>query len=303
MSTSSPRGPYPWETANPFVSGLLAWLIPGAGHFYQGRIVKGIIYIVCIWGLYFGGLRMGEGQVVYQKPKSQANGSRISLSLAAQLGVGFPTVLAFIQTKRYSSDENRPVGYLEQPLKTDFEGVLLGKGPGHTDGAGHLVGTIELASSDIGVIWETRGKFVGTLDGKPIELPLSGSLELERPIAGGLRRQLRISVAPSPSEHPHLQQSIRGSIPRSFVDGFLAPPDPESLRELNFRLAKTYDLALVFTWIAGLLNILAIWDCVQGPAYGIGDEDETPSEAPAGTPPPPPPAPLEPTSPAPQESR
>ncbi|MFT5091852.1 MAG: hypothetical protein ACI93T_000671, partial [Porticoccaceae bacterium] len=32
-------------------------------------------------------------------------------------------------------------------------------------------------------------------------------------------------------------------------------------------------LALVYTWIAGLLNILAVWDALQGPAYGYGDEE------------------------------
>ncbi|MFN9825440.1 MAG: hypothetical protein ACK58J_14935, partial [Planctomyces sp.] len=34
-----------------------------------------------------------------------------------------------------------------------------------------------------------------------------------------------------------------------------------------------YDVAAVLTWIAGLLNLMAIWDAAQGPAYGYGDED------------------------------
>ena len=44
------------------------------------------------------------------------------------------------------------------------------------------------------------------------------------------------------------------------------------LQGLNGRLTKRFGMALVFTWIAGLLNILAIWDAVQGPAYGYDDE-------------------------------
>jgi hypothetical protein len=39
-----------------------------------------------------------------------------------------------------------------------------------------------------------------------------------------------------------------------------------------------FELALVFTWIAGLLNILAVWDALEGPAYGYGDEEPEPSE-------------------------
>ena len=65
---------------------------------------------------------------------------------------------------------------------------------------------------------------------------------------------------------------IVGTIPRSIIDGYGVPPEPEQLQEVTGRLGKIHELALVFTWIAGLLNILAIWVCVQGPAYGFGDE-------------------------------
>ena len=65
---------------------------------------------------------------------------------------------------------------------------------------------------------------------------------------------------------------IVGSIPRPFLDSYGVPPDQDQLQEVTGRLGKLHELALVFTWIAGLLNILAIWDCVQGPAYGFGDE-------------------------------
>jgi len=262
-----------WEQKNPFIAGILAWLIPGAGHFYQGRTVKGVIYLVCIWGLYFGGMRLGEGQVIYQNPAAKGR-NRLTLSLMAQLGVGFPTVLTFVQTARAEADNNRTQWRLEEPLVAPFEGTLIGTGPGQLEGSGHLSGTVELQPTEDDLTNETRGKFIGTLNNKPVELELNGGFELERPIAAGQKRRLQISVVPTGNDHPQLTQLIRGTIPRSVVDGFVAPPDPDSLRELNFRLAKTYDLALVFTWIAGLLNVLAIWDCVQGPAYGFGDEED-----------------------------
>ena len=30
------------------LAALLAWLVPGAGHFYQGRHAKGVLFLVCI---------------------------------------------------------------------------------------------------------------------------------------------------------------------------------------------------------------------------------------------------------------
>jgi hypothetical protein len=76
-----------------------------------------------------------------------------------------------------------------------------------------------------------------------------------------------------------LSQVVRGTIPRSFLNAFDAPPEGRALDEVTRRLGRVFELAQVFTWVAGLLNLLAIWDCVQGPAYGFGDE--------------PPPAPVE----------
>jgi len=39
-----------------------AWLVPGMGHFYQGRRGKGVLYLVCILGLYLFGFALGEGR-------------------------------------------------------------------------------------------------------------------------------------------------------------------------------------------------------------------------------------------------
>ena len=46
----------------------------------------------------------------------------------------------------------------------------------------------------------------------------------------------------------------------------------EKLSRLHYELGKTYDLAMVYTWIAALLNVLVLWDAFEGPAYGYGDE-------------------------------
>ncbi len=83
----------------------------------------------------------------------------------------------------------------------------------------------------------------------------------------------------SPDQHLNETLHIRGSIPRSFLNAFNSPPDPALIQDLHGRLGKYYDLAVAFTLIAGFLNVLAIWDAIEGPAYGFGDE-----EPPAPTP-------------------
>ena len=43
------------------VARLLAWLVPGGGHFYAGDRVKGIVLFVLIGGLFVSGLMMKGG--------------------------------------------------------------------------------------------------------------------------------------------------------------------------------------------------------------------------------------------------
>ena len=70
---------------------------------------------------------------------------------------------------------------------------------------------------------------------------------------------------------------IEGTIQRSFWNWYMAPMDTVELDRLHGSLSRRYDVAAVLTWIAGLLNLMVIWDAALGPAYGYGDEK--PSEA------------------------
>ena len=45
---------------DPAMGGFLAWLVPGLGHFYQGRYAKGAIFAVCIWGIFVYGAYLGS---------------------------------------------------------------------------------------------------------------------------------------------------------------------------------------------------------------------------------------------------
>jgi len=98
---------------------------------------------------------------------------------------------------------------------------------------------------------------------------------------------------------PALVQSLRVSDGnKPLLGGFMAPPPLSGQREgndgftyrdeygqptldtLNYHMARYFELGTVFTMIAGLLNVLAIYDAWGGPVFmetaDKDDEDEQP---------------------------
>ena len=267
-TVSSAERRKPWEERSVVVALILAVLVPGLGHLFQGRTLKGLIYLCGILGLFIWGVKLGEGVVVYNVPDKGLS-RRVTLHYAAQFGAGVISYPVIWQKQRALKDNNN-VRQLERPLSAHFTGRL--DVPDRDAQVGKLEGTVNLKPEKGEYGPETKGIFTGTLDGRPVELNLAGNFYLDRPIAAGFRRALRCGVIGENDDTNGSGKTIVGFIPRSILDGYGVPPEPDQLQELTGRLGKLHELALVFTWIAGLLNILAIWDCVQGPAYGFGDE-------------------------------
>jgi hypothetical protein len=158
---------------NPLKAAFLAWLIPGLGHFYQGRIGKGILYSTCILGLFFFGFYLGEGKIVYWRwvnPLSDPDNFR--LYYPGQFFTGLPAFLALIQ------------GTL----------AALGLDP---------------------ILW-----------------------------------------------------------------GWMDKPTSDVINGLHPRLGKLVEVGSVYTAVAGLLNIFAIFDAYEGPAYTDDEPDTEPAKAP-----------------------
>jgi hypothetical protein len=176
------------QLKDPLIAGVLAWLVPGLGHFYQGRNAKGALFTICIlgtflYGLYLGGSEdVGWGRAVYFSFRS--NDWR--LPWLCQIGVGLPTV---------------PMTLLQ---------------------------------------WEMQDKplFNGFMAPPPLPTP------------GG-------SNGP-----PALQP----------------PPSQMNLAWINRLLSHYFEMGTVYTMIAGLLNILAVYDACCGPvpAESAKSEDEKP---------------------------
>jgi MFS family permease len=100
------------ELREPWVAALLAWLIPGAGHLYQRRTAKGILFSVCILGTFLFGLAIGEGKVVYA---SSAGEQPWRWQYYCQLGVGLPAMPALLQKGRIGDHPHAVLGDLMAP--------------------------------------------------------------------------------------------------------------------------------------------------------------------------------------------
>jgi len=154
----------PVNLKNRYLAAFLAWLVPGLGHFYQGRTSKGILYSVSILGLFLVGLALGEWQIIYWRWVSPtANTEAFCFNYLGQFFAGLPALPALIQ------------GTLK----------WYGHGP---------------------ILW-----------------------------------------------------------------GFMAEPTPNEINGL-YHLGKFVEIGTLYTTVAGLLNILAIFDAFEGPAHA--DEDE-----------------------------
>jgi len=150
---------------NPLVAAFLAFLVPGLGHFYQGRKGKAVLYASCILGLFLMGMLMGEGKIVYWRWVSPFNSDKFCLYYPGQFFAGLPALPALIQAtlNHYGYDP---------------------------------------------ILW-----------------------------------------------------------------GFMAEPSQIVLNGLHPRLGKLVEIGTIYTTVAGLLNILAIYDAYEGPAFIESEED------------------------------
>lgn len=283
---------------DPWLAAILGWLVPGLGHFYQGRTFKGAVYAVCILGLFLSGWAMADWSAV-QPPDVQrplAN-KTLLLKYTAQLGVGLPSIYGLVQSKRFNSPDNRPTSSLSAPVESEFKGSLLPldtRFP-ETQQVTILLSNIDVAQVEVeGQSWpldhgipaagqlalspmqtelgspSIKAEFTGTVDGQPADVRLK-DVFLEEPIRSSPRRRVFAVAEDAKSGAP--LGILVASVPRSAWNFLSVPMSPREENQMHGRHGNFLEIWLVFTWIAGLLNMLAVWDAFDGPAYAYGDED------------------------------
>jgi hypothetical protein len=198
------------------LAGFLSYLVPGLGQIVQGRIGKGILFFVCLYGLFFYGMYLGSWSNVYLPDVSAAEPpSRIPtlvsnvwarLPFAGQFWIGVAAWPAIWQYNTYDPAKNPDL-----PPKDDAN-----------TGMGRLLAGIR------------------TFERAPYEN--------RAPADRGPR------MGEAPADWPH-----------------------KTLNELQIEGDKTWDLGWVFTVIAGVLNILVIYDAFAGPAFGNAEQAKTPA--------------------------
>jgi len=259
---------------NPWIAAVLAFLVPGAGHFYQRRMFKAGIYSVCILGTFFGGMALGDWQTCYYRKDAK----HTHYGYISQFMVGIPALPALVQAKRYR--ENVVLDAI--PLQNEslsgieFEGIYRSQGQAMTEGVpirGSLNGQVARVDTESFGAELHNAEFIGirTDNGEEFGLTLEGPPQIGHPISPSPDRMFSCQVV---NKEGLPVGYVDGSIPRNFWNWYQMPLQESNLEHLHGTLGKRFDLALVFTWIAGLLNVLAIWDALEGPAYGIGDEPE-----------------------------
>jgi len=63
-NVSLPENELPIDLRNPYTAGLLAWLLPGLGHYYQRRYPKALIFFLCIMPTFLVGCALASGPEV-----------------------------------------------------------------------------------------------------------------------------------------------------------------------------------------------------------------------------------------------
>jgi len=100
------------DLKNRTIAGILAFLWPGAGHWYQGRYGKAGLFSTCILGLFVVGMILGNGKVVYASWDAQDYRWHYVL----QAGVGLPAMPAALQWYFGSDSESTFLrGWMAEP--------------------------------------------------------------------------------------------------------------------------------------------------------------------------------------------
>ena len=189
---SSPSSALPPRKID-WLAALLSYLLPGLGQVLQGRVGKGVLFFVVLYGLFFYGMWMGQMKNVW-----------------------LPNVAGM-------PDAALPV--------------------------------------------------VGKLEGLPKALYYRPQFAGQFWIGAAAWPALLQYAAYDPPADPE-----EGARPAPVVGHYMqAPPEPE-LNRLQRDGDKRWDLGWVYTVIAGVLNVLVIYDALAGPV--VRDDEITPKPTP-----------------------
>jgi len=108
------------DLRNRVLAAFLAWLVPGLGHYYQGRTTKAGLFCVCILTTWVLGFALGGGHVVYA---SRFPGD-FRWHYVLQSGVGAAALPALIQGKRMNDYTDYRTGRTRESYRPLWGGFM-----------------------------------------------------------------------------------------------------------------------------------------------------------------------------------
>jgi hypothetical protein len=92
------------DLKSPAVAAALSWLVPGLGQLYQGRTLKGWLFMIPLLAAVVAGLVLGGGRVAYWQ---WGSGER-RLAFLGQAGIGVVALPALLQAARLAGPAREP---------------------------------------------------------------------------------------------------------------------------------------------------------------------------------------------------
>ena len=218
------------DLRDPWLAAFLAWLVPGLGHMYQRRWGKGGLFMTCILATFFYGLWLGGGRVVY-----------------ASFREYYPQYSTMTQDRHTLTYGTRTGLFTSQARYAYFCQFC--------DGLPALPAIVQ--SLRVG--------------GETPKAPLFDGFMAPPMVRGQIVPE--DWVLEQRTKHPDDKtydvgnfHALEDSPYLIFQPVGFSGDRTDQLGYWNYQLGSFFDLGTVFTMIAGLLNVLAIWDAWGGPA-------------------------------------
>jgi hypothetical protein len=206
------------------IAGVLSYLVPGLGQIVQGRVAKGVLFLVCIYTLFFYGMYLGSGSVTVGERTYSLKGN-VYLPDTVEPRNGEPSSLPAWATNLYN--------------RFQFAGQFW-------VGAAAWPALLQYANynrTEVNKIDDQLEELYRKLENKPEE---AEAQEIRSEI-GRLER------------NPALRHPL--------LDTWMREPTARAINAVHNAGDKRFELAWVYTVIAGVLNIMVIYDAVAGPAF------------------------------------
>ncbi len=251
-------------TRHDWAAAFLSYLVPGLGQIFQGRVGKGVLFLLCVYGLFFYGLALGNWQNVCLPRVSPYRSFRLGEpQLDALLSEGVPADV---------------VSRLKQQRDKNGRLIVFDNDFGSKDA--FLAALREVLTPAEVEQYRNRIFAAGGVkdDTRFPEVTLPLGITVPKPVAYRVPflGQFWVGVVAWPAliQYWFYDEELDSDRPAPVLGKVMRTPTEEESNLMQNHNDKTWDLGWVYTVIAGVLNVMVIYDALVGPAYipGAGDD-------------------------------